>query len=98
MTSFEKLQKILREHYPSQEAVIARDTRLEQLDIDSLGIMELFFAIEDEFGISVPNEQRAMHTVGDLADYVDQLVAQQGVPAATVQHGNGAAEAGRAAP
>ena len=91
MTTLDRLQKILMAHYPVQAESITRDARLEQLDIDSLGLMELFFAIEDEFGISVPNDQRAMHTVGDLVDYIDTLQSQPSV-AGTALHGSAASD------
>lgn len=91
MTTLESLQKILIAHYPVQIESITRDAELQQLDIDSLGIMELFFAIEDEFGVSVPNDKRDMRTVGDLVDYIDELRAvqlpQQNMPAAIGQQG-----------
>lgn len=76
MTTLERVQKVLGAHYPVQADAINRSTTLEQLEIDSLGVMELLFAIEDEFGISVPNDKRSLHTVGDVADYVDELLAR----------------------
>ncbi|MGV3741550.1 MAG: acyl carrier protein [Burkholderiaceae bacterium] len=97
MTTLNRLQKILMAHYPVQAELISRDAKLEQLDIDSLGLMELFFAIEDEFGISVPNDQRALRTVGDLVDYIDTLQLRQPV-AGPVQHGGAASNVRRTAP
>lgn len=79
MTTLERLQHILLAQYPLQAEAITPNAKLEGLDIDSLGIMELFFAIEDEFGISVPNDKREMKTVGDLVEYIDALASQQGV-------------------
>ncbi|MDQ9169251.1 acyl carrier protein [Oxalobacteraceae bacterium R-40] len=78
MSTLERLQKILMAHYPLQKESITPSAKLEQLDIDSLGVMELFFAIEDEFGISVPNDKRSMQTVGDLVDYIDELLSANG--------------------
>ena len=98
MTTLDRLQKIVTAHYPVQAEAVSRAARLEQLDIDSLGLMELFFAIEDEFGISVPNDQRAMHTVGDLVDYIDALQSKQPVVAGAARHGGAATDAGRTAP
>jgi acyl carrier protein len=97
MSTLERVQTILSAHYPVQPQALTLDARLEQLEIDSLGIMELFFAIEDEFGITVPNDKRSMHTVGDLVAYIDELLAQQGVPAASGQSEAIAPDAGRAA-
>ena len=44
-------------------------------------MIEVLFAVEDEFKIMVPHEPAAlrdqMRTVGDLVDYVDKLIAEQ---------------------
>jgi acyl carrier protein len=97
MTTLERVQTILSAHYPVQLQTLTPEARLEQLEIDSLGIMELFFAIEDEFGITVPNEKRAMHTIGDLVDYIDELLAQQDMADVSGRNGTVATDAGRAA-
>lgn len=77
MTTLDRLQTILMAHYPLQREALTRDARLEQLDIDSLGVMELFFAIEDEFKLSVPNEKQDIETIGDVVDYIDRLITEQ---------------------
>jgi acyl carrier protein len=97
MSTLQRVQTILSAHYPVQAQALTLDTRLEQLEIDSLGIMELFFAIEDEFGITVPNDKRPVHTVGDLVAYIDQLLALQEISGLPVQHEVAAPDAGRAA-
>ena len=47
-------------------------------------MIEVLFAVEDEFGVTVPPEPAAwrsqMVTVGDLVAYVDKLIAQQRPP------------------
>lgn len=98
MSTFERVQTILSAHYPVHAQAITLDARLEQLEIDSLGIMELFFAIEDEFGITVPNDKRSLHTVGDLVDYINQLLAQQDIPAVSGQRDGAVSDARRTAP
>ena len=39
--------------------------------------MELLFKVEDEFHIRLPSEQADLHTVGEVTDYIDRLVAEQ---------------------
>lgn len=85
MTTLDRLKQILLAQYPLQAEAITPDASLEGLDIDSLGVMELFFAVEDEFGISVPNDKRDIKTVGDLVDYIDQLASQQNMAAMPAQ-------------
>jgi acyl carrier protein len=77
MTTLIRLQTILIKNYALERETLTRDVLLENLDIDSLGVMELFFNIEDEFKLSVPNEKVGLKTIGDVADYIDRLIAQQ---------------------
>lgn len=77
MTTLERLQTLLLNHYPLQRDELTPQARLEDLQIDSLGVMELFFSIEDEFHIKVPNDQVSLQTVGDVVTYIDKLVAEQ---------------------
>ena len=48
----------------------------------SLRMIEILFSVEDEFRITVPNEQAEIRsrvqTLGDLAGFIDELAAQQG--------------------
>ncbi len=65
-------------------ATLKRDTRLSELDLQSIDIVELIFAIEDKFDISVPYSPSDMNsagisfeTIGDLVDAVERLTAEQ---------------------
>lgn len=77
MTTLERLQTLLLDRYPLQRDDVTTQARLEDLEIDSLGTMELFFDIEDAFQIKVPNDQVRLQTVGDVVDYIDRLTAEQ---------------------
>ena len=77
MTTLARLQTILMNNYPVEREALAPDTLLEKLDIDSLGVMELFFSIEDEFKLNVPNDKTDLKTIGDVVAYIDQLMAEQ---------------------
>ena len=50
---------------------------LQELDIDSLTVLEVIFDIEDKFEIKMPEERVPIRTVRDIADLVDRLVAQR---------------------
>ena len=65
-------------------ATLKRDTRLSELDLQSIDIIELIFAIEDKFDISVPYSPSDLNSagisfevVGDLIDAVERLTAEQ---------------------
>lgn len=51
---------------------INEDARFEEdLDVDSLGVVELLMALEDEFGVKIPDEDaEAIMTVGQAIDMV----------------------------
>ena len=92
MTTLCAIQDILQANFALKPDVLGRDARLDALDIDSLSIVEVLFEVEEKFGITVPSNSGAarntLETVGDLADYVDSLIALQhagavpGAPAA----------------
>jgi acyl carrier protein len=81
MTTFESMQAILKEKFDFAPDTLQRETALKDLDVDSLTMVEILFAVEDEFEIEIPSEpaewQSQMRTFGDLVDYVDKLIATQ---------------------
>jgi acyl carrier protein len=85
MNTFERLTHLLQRDFDVKPEAARPDATLESLDIDSLRMIEIVFRIEDEFGISVsaePAELRTrLRTFGDLAEYIDSLVAQSGARA-----------------
>lgn len=81
MTTLQSVQAILKTNFDLAPEMLQPDTKLEDLDIDSLAVIEIMFAVEDEFKVTVAAEPAALQgqlrTVGDLVVYVDKLVAEQ---------------------
>ena len=77
MATHERLQRILETDYDLSPEKLALDASLEDLGIDSLGVMELLFKVEDEFHIQVPTFQVSLSTVKDVVDYIDELARAQ---------------------
>ena len=81
MTTLERLQALLARDFDLASEALAPAATLESLDIDSLRMIEILFGIEESFGITVSAEQAEIRarvrTLGDLATYVDELVAAQ---------------------
>ncbi|MDA2979068.1 MAG: acyl carrier protein [Actinomycetota bacterium] len=45
----------------------------EDLEVDSLGVVELLMALEDNFGVQIPDEEaESLITVGEAVDLVEQ--------------------------
>jgi acyl carrier protein len=76
MSTLEILQDLLMKEYRLTREQLAPDALLATVGVDSLGLIELMFQIEDRFGISLPEEKPPlMVTVSDLVAYIDQIVA-----------------------
>jgi len=63
-------------------ATLSRDSKLSDLNLQSIDVVELVFAIEEKFDIEVPygpDDRDAagisFQTAGDIADAVDKLLA-----------------------
>ncbi len=70
---FEKLSELISEQFSVEADTITMDTAFEDdLGADSLDIVELSMALEEEFGVSEmgENEISAITTVGDLVRYL----------------------------
>ena len=82
MTTIERLQEMLARDFDLAREALLPEATLESLDIDSLRMIEILFTLEDAFGITVSAEQSEIRarvrTLGDLAAYVDELVAARG--------------------
>ena len=81
MTTLQSLQAILKANFDLTPEVLQPSANLEDLAIDSLSVIEVMFAIEDEFKITVPSKggklQAEIRTIGDLVAFVDHLIAEQ---------------------
>ena len=77
MGTHETLQQILHKDFDVPLDKLQRNARLEDLEIDSLRMIEILFSVEEAFGISVPADQAELkaklQTFGDLVDYIDSL-------------------------
>lgn len=78
MTStFETLRAILVRDYPLAADAVTLDAPLDSLGIDSLGVAELLFNVEDEFKVTLPPEPVVLPTIGAVVDFIDALVRAQ---------------------
>ena len=56
---------------------LSPDAPLESLGLDSLSVIEFMFKLEDELKIKLPDERVEIKTVGDVANLVDKILAEQ---------------------
>ena len=71
--TFDNIKEIIFEQLQVKEDAIQLDTNLmKDLDADSLDAVEIIMAIEDTYGIEIPDEDaEKLQTVEDLVKYVD---------------------------
>ena len=81
-TTFETMKRIIVKDYELAPERLMPDTPLADIELDSLAITELIFALEDEFNVTAKTNGQGMQTLGDIAAYIDQLIAERDTPAA----------------
>jgi acyl carrier protein len=79
MTTLERLSRILVRRYKLDPARLMPDQPLGSLGIDSLGMIEMLFFIEEEFGVQLPSEGITLGTLTEAAKYIDELMVTQKV-------------------
>jgi acyl carrier protein len=77
MTTLERLSRVLVRGYKLDPARLTPDQPLDSLGIDSLGMVEMLFFIEEEFGVHLPSEGVTLGTLAEAAKYIDGLIASQ---------------------
>ena len=74
METFNKVRDIVVEQLGVEaDEVALESTFIDDLGADSLDIVELIMAFEEEFGIEIPDEAaEKIKTVQDVVTYIDQ--------------------------
>jgi acyl carrier protein len=75
--TLERIKSLAASRLNLEVSTLTPETRLDSLGVDSLGLLEFLFELEDEFHVKFPQERDALQTVGDLMH-----VVQSGAPAA----------------
>ncbi|MHB8156019.1 MAG: acyl carrier protein [Desulfocucumaceae bacterium] len=74
MALYEKVKAIITEQLGVEEADIKMESSfIEDLGADSLDIVELVMALEEEFDIVIPDEDaEKIRTVGEAVNYIKE--------------------------
>ncbi|MFS8540737.1 MAG: acyl carrier protein [Tissierellales bacterium] len=75
MTTFEKIRDIIAStlEIDEVETITMETSIMNDLEADSLDAVEIMMAIEDEFGVEIPDEDAEnFRSIGDIVNYVEQ--------------------------
>ncbi len=70
---FEQMKKIVAENLNVEEEIITPESSFkEDLKADSLDLIEMIMAMEEEFGMEIPSDDlEGLVTVQDLMTYIE---------------------------
>lgn len=73
MVVFNKVKSIVVDQLGVDEGDVKLETTFEELNADSLDIVELIMALEEEFDLDIPDEEaEKIRTVGDAVNYIKE--------------------------
>jgi len=72
--TFEKVAEITAEQLGVDESTITPDSSfINDFEADSLDLVELMMALEEEYDIEIPDEEaEKISTVGEAVDYINK--------------------------
>jgi acyl carrier protein len=77
MSSLQTIQRMMVQQFDLKLEDLSPEAQLESLGLDSLSVIEFMFNLEDELKIKLPDERVELKTIGDVANVVDKMIAEQ---------------------
>ena len=74
--TLDKVKEMLANQLNTEADKITEASRIvEDLGADSLDMIEMLMAFEEEFGLSIPDDKaEGLKTVGDVASFIDETL------------------------
>lgn len=74
MDEFERVKSVIVDQLGVDEDAVTPDAKfVDDLDADSLDVVELIMGLETEFDIEIPDEEaEKIKTVGDAVNYIKE--------------------------
>ena len=72
--TFDKIRELLAQQFEVSADSISMETNIvDDLGGDSLDVVDLIMSVEEEFGISIPDEDAVeLSTVGKIVEYIEE--------------------------
>jgi acyl carrier protein len=78
VTVEEQVREIVARITHVDKSVITRESTFKEIKADSLDIVQALVAVEEAFGIEIPDEEaQKFQNFGDFVSYVEGRVAQE---------------------
>ena len=79
MSIEEQIRNIVADIVHCDKSIITRESTFKDIKADSLDIVQALVAVEDKFGIEIPDEEaQKFQNFGDFVSYVESRVPQKG--------------------
>ncbi len=71
----EKVKKLVAEQLGISESEIKKESHIiEDLGADSLDVIEMLMTLEEEYGITIPDDKiNQVKTIGEIVDLIESL-------------------------
>ena len=71
---FEKVQEVVAEQLGiAKDTITVESSIIEDLGADSLDVIEMLMTLEDEYGITIPDEEiSTVKTIGQICDVIQK--------------------------
>ena len=74
----QKMQLVIQEQMGKEDIVLVEDTKLDDLGVDSIELMEFIINLEDEFALEISDDTiDHMVKVADLLDYLSEKLNKE---------------------
>ncbi len=71
---FEKVQEVIAEQTGIDKSQITMESTFDELNIDSLDMVELVMALEEEYNVEIDEDAAdKIKTIGDVVDYISKI-------------------------
>ncbi len=73
---FVEIGTLIEQHSIKSDISLSNETKLVELGVDSIDLMEIIFRLEEKHGVAIePSGMKGRKTVGEVVDYAFQVIA-----------------------